>query len=388
MAPLDRGFRDLLPFLEADPDEFGLVAEEEGERPVQSPGFEPLPVAAESPAPEAMKLPGLAVRDTGDAPLPKQDLPVSSGGAQADQNSGAADGSAITAPSHGGDPQVFESTVAKTSVSGGSGSGGREQGQQSSAAVSDAREDRTSVEGDRPSSDGDGPAGEETLVDEPVDEVEPDGTPPQEVPAAEPGLPVEEEDDGHDITVTQIADVDQDATILVQGYIGPIVARFHVDQSITMDQDADVSIDIDGNGHFAISIDQRMFISQQTELDLNIYDDDGVLYVDLFLRDVIEVDQDTNVVFNFYDGFGENDLQIVQDLVMDQDADVDIDIEDDLEERYTVKVEAVIQQEVDAEQDARLDIEALDEGFEVDVQADQVASIDQETLVKIDFALV
>ena len=49
MAPLDRGFRDLLPFLEADPDEFGLVAEEEGERPVQSRGFEPLPVAAETP---------------------------------------------------------------------------------------------------------------------------------------------------------------------------------------------------------------------------------------------------------------------------------------------------------------------------------------------------
>jgi hypothetical protein len=207
--------------------------------------------------------------------------------------------------------------------------------------------------------------------------------------AADPASDSVEETDGeHDIAVTQLADVEQDATIVIQGYMGSVVSRFHIDQKILMDQDADIEVDIAGNGHFAITIDQKMYISQQTDVDVSIFDEDGVLYVDLFLRDVIEVDQDTSILFNLYDGFGDNDLVVIQDLEMDQEADVEVEIEDELEERYSVAVDVAVLQDVDADEEANLRMANHAGDLEVDLEANQVANIDQETFVKLDFALL
>jgi hypothetical protein len=155
-----------------------------------------------------------------------------------------------------------------------------------------------------------------------------------------------------------------------------------------MDQDADIEVDIAGNGHFAITIDQKMYISQQTDVDVSIFDEDGVLYVDLFLRDVIEVDQDTSILFTLYDGFGDNDLVVIQDLEMDQEADVQVEIEDDLEERYSVAVDVAVLQDADADEEANLRIANHAGDLEIDLEANQVANIDQETFVKLDFALL
>ncbi|MEZ0168594.1 hypothetical protein [Microvirga sp. TS319] len=197
-----------------------------------------------------------------------------------------------------------------------------------------------------------------------------------------------EHDDAHTISVTQVAEVDQDAHVIVQGYVGKVVARLHIDQDLLMDQDADIDIDIDGEGRFFVTVDQDMRIDQSVDIDLRIFDVDDVLYVDLFLKDRIAVEQNTTLDIHLSDGHRGGDVSIDQSLEMNQDVDIDIDIEDDLEERYVVKVEIDVDQDAVADQDATVDITDRAGEIDMDVDALQTAYVDQETTVRIDFATI
>lgn len=207
-------------------------------------------------------------------------------------------------------------------------------------------------------------------------------------PAGRDGSDLKDAPDGvHTIRVTQLAEVDQDASIIVQGYVGEVVARLHIDQDLMMDQDVDIAFTIDGDGHFSVLLDQDMRVSQALDIDVDIYDADGVLFIDVFLRDMIEVEQATTLDAHIGDGPQGGPVEVDQDLELDQDVDIDIDIEDDLEERYIIKVTVETVQQVDAEQDAIVDISDVNGGIEMDVDATQTVAVDQETIVRADFAL-
>ena len=196
-----------------------------------------------------------------------------------------------------------------------------------------------------------------------------------------------EVDDAHSINVTQIAIVDQEASVMVSGYVGEVVARVHIDQDLMMDQDVDVSFLIDGDGHFALLLDQNMRIDQEVEIDIEIFDVNGVLYVDLFLRDSIEIEQDTTLDMRISDGSPGGTVEVNQDIELDQKVDIDIDVEDELEERYVVKVDVASLQEVDAEQDAAIDITNWNGEIDMDIDAVQTAVVEQHTIVQADFSL-
>jgi hypothetical protein len=206
--------------------------------------------------------------------------------------------------------------------------------------------------------------------------------------ASDPGGTIGEIDEVHSIDVTQIAEIDQDASIIVHGYAGEVVARLRIDQDIEMDQDVEIAFTIDGDGRFAVLLDQDMRIDQETEITLKIFDDNGVLYVDLFLRDSIEVDQETTLDMRIFDGPPGGTVEVDQDIELDQDVDIEIDIEDELEERYIVKADVDVVQEVDADQDATVDITDWNGEIDMDVSATQTALIDQETMARIDFSVV
>lgn len=194
-------------------------------------------------------------------------------------------------------------------------------------------------------------------------------------------------DDGHSVRVTQVAEVEQDASIIVGGYVGEVVTRLHIDQDLMMDQDVDISFTIDGDGHFAVLLDQSMHIDQETEIDVEIFDEDGVLYVDVFLRDSIEVEQDTAIDMRISDGPPGGTVDVNQDIDLDQDVRIDIDIEDELEERYDIKLVVDVLQDVDAVQDAIVGITDWNGEIDMDVDAMQAAAVDQEIIVRADFAL-
>ncbi|RDI59967.1 hypothetical protein [Microvirga subterranea] len=372
MIPYDRGIRNLVPLLLEDPDELELGLEDDAGRPALTSEIPQSDHPTARVADEPMRIPAPPEHEATAPPI-ETPHPLSSG-SWTNQIHSEASGPDIQAPSSAVEPGLFDQTFMKAGAAATAHGGDHSQPAQDapSASVSVSEVDRPAQTGMDPpttgSGDGEGGA--------------------QPIPADGLSDPGDKGDGEHDIDVTQTADVDQDATIVVQGYMGSVVSRFHIDQKILMDQDADIDVNIDGNGHFAITIDQKMYISQQTDLDLKIFDDDGVLYVDLYLRDVIEVDQDTSVLFNMYDGFGDNDLVIIQDLEMDQDVDVDVDVEDELEERYDVKVDVSVLQDADADEEANLQITNHAGELEVDLEANQVAHVDQETFVKIDFALV
>lgn len=194
-------------------------------------------------------------------------------------------------------------------------------------------------------------------------------------------------DDDHSVRVTQVAEVDQDASIIVGGYVGEVVTRLHIDQDLMMDQDVDISFTIDGDGHFAVLLDQSMHIDQETEIDVEIFDEDGVLYVDVFLRDSIDVEQDTAIDMRISDGPPGGTVEVNQDIDLDQDVRIDIDIKDELEERYDIKLVVDVVQDVDAVQDAIVGITDWNGEIDMDVDAMQAAAVDQEIIVRADFAL-
>lgn len=197
-----------------------------------------------------------------------------------------------------------------------------------------------------------------------------------------------ETDDAHSINLTQIAEVDQDTSIMVRGYAGEVVARLHIDQDIMMDQDIDFGFIIDGDGHFVIRLDQDMRIEQEIDVDLEIFDADGVLYVDLYVSDSIEIEQDTKLDMWITDGPPGGTVQVHQDIELEQDVDIEIQIEDELEERYAINVDIDVIQEVDADQEAAIDVAYANGEIDMDVDAVQTAAVDQETVAQIDFALV
>ena len=194
-------------------------------------------------------------------------------------------------------------------------------------------------------------------------------------------------DHTHTVKVTQSAEVEQDAKIIVEGYVGEVVARLHIDQHLMMDQDVDVSLTIDGDGNFAVVLDQDMRIDQDIRIDVKIFDEGAVLHIDVYLRDWVEVEQDTTLDLRVGDGTPGGTVEVNQDLDLDQDVDIDIDIEDELEARYIVKVDVEILQEVNAEQNAVVDITDFNGEIDMDVDATQTAAVDQETIVRADFTL-
>ena len=194
-------------------------------------------------------------------------------------------------------------------------------------------------------------------------------------------------DEGNSIAVTQIAEVEQDATVIVHGYGGKVVARMHIDQDLKMLQGVEIDLTTDGYGHFAIRLDQYTRIDQEIDIDLEIFDVDCVLYVDLFLRDSIEIEQAMTLDALITDGPPGGTVEANQDTEMNQDVDIDLDIEDELEERYIVKVAIDVVQDADIDQVAAVDITYRDGDIDLDVDAAQTALVDQDTIVRIDFAL-
>lgn len=194
-------------------------------------------------------------------------------------------------------------------------------------------------------------------------------------------------DDAHEISVTQIAEVDQDAIVIVTGYAGKVVARIQVDQDIVMHQEINVDFTFDGGPQFTVLLEQDMRIDQETAIDLGIFDIDGVLYLDLFLRDFVEIEQDTTLDVRFGDGPIGGTVEVDQDIELDQDVDIDIDIDDELEEHYSVNVTVDVRQYVDAMQDADVDITVWNDEVDIDVDATQTAIVDQDVAVTIDFAV-
>ena len=106
------------------------------------------------------------------------------------------------------------------------------------------------------------------------------------------------------------------------------------------------------------------------------------------MSDSIEIEQDTNVGISITDGPPGGVVEVSQDMTLDQDVDVDIDIEDDLADRYVVTVAIDVTQEIDTDQDANVDADYENGELDLDIEATQMAAVDQEMIAQIDFAAI
>lgn len=233
---------------------------------------------------------------------------------------------------------------------------------------------------------------EDSIANTPPSDVLPgSGTPPATIiPSEAPapaGIPIAVPD-SDDIHIVQTAFVDQDADVLLNGWMGESKIRVFMDNDADMTQDADIRLDIDDNNRMFLRLDQSMTIDQNTEIDLDIYEVEGVLYVDLYLRNEVDIVQDTELDLMMDGWDGKSQFYVNNHLEVRQDVDVDVDIDDELEEKFAIKVAIGVKQAIDADQDADVDVNYTDGGFGIDVDAVQTATIDQDTTLRIDFSVV
>jgi hypothetical protein len=233
---------------------------------------------------------------------------------------------------------------------------------------------------------------EDSIANTPPSDVLPgSGTPPATIiPSEAPapaGIPIAVPD-SDDIHIVQTAFVDQDADVLLNGWMGESKIRVFMDNDADMAQDADIRLDIDDNNRMFLRLDQSMTIDQNTEIDLDIYEVEGVLYVDLYLRNEVDIVQDTELDLMMDGWDGKSQFYVNNHLEVRQDVDVDVDIDDELEEKFAIKVAIGVKQAIDADQDADVDVNYADGGFGIDVDAVQTATIDQDTTLRIDFSVV
>ena len=194
--------------------------------------------------------------------------------------------------------------------------------------------------------------------------------------------------DGDDLHIVQTAFVDQDAEVLLNGWIGDSKIRVFMENDADIDQDVDIDLDYDSSGRMFLRLNQLMTIDQETEIDLDIYEVKGVLYVDLHLRNEVDVEQDTELDLMMGGWNGGSLVYANNDLDVRQHTDVDIDIDDDLEEQFKIKVAVGIKQAIHTDQDADIDLTYANGAFGVDLDAIQTATIEQDTTLKIDFSVI
>jgi hypothetical protein len=370
MIPLDKGIRDLLPPLKSGPDEIAATDVPFDGSPAAmtgAPSSTPPTTYSAAELPAAQGYEGTAVMTPVGSP------PSPAGASHGTGTSGEeAEGPHIVAVISFSEPQAFVAPKLDVIVRQGGVTDQEESGQKESGQGNPKEEPEQGALKEEPerASGGDGNRGDTGHE------------------AEGPGGAVAEADDPHSIRVNQYAFVHQDADIIVNGYVGEVVARLYIDQDLMMDQSVDLDFAIDGDGHFTVLLDQNMRIDQDIDIEIEIYDIDGVLYLDIFLRDSIEVEQDMAIDVSIGDGTPGGTVEVNQDIALDQDVDIHIDIEDDLEERYAVDVGVDVLQEVDTRQNAVVDVQNVNGEIDLDLDATQTASVDQQTIVQADFTLI
>jgi hypothetical protein len=386
MLPPDRGTRNLLPLLIEKQDEIVQAAEDGGEvRQISDTWLSTSPSANPSIEPAVPHV-GRIHQDTGSSPqgsaAPAAQNPAAhASSSSVDLNRSDAiggDHSAMKVDDSGSG--TFSSHASPSGVP--YGTGPIPNGVSPQPTVGGL----TDEDREHP-----GHALEERGADTPMSNPAAAGIPPEtvtpfETPAAA-GISIAVPD-SDDIHIVQTAFVDQDAEVLLNGWMGESKIRVFMDNDADMAQDANIELDIDGNNRMFLRLDQSMTIDQDTEIDLDIYEVEGVLYVDLHLRNEVDIAQDTELDLMMDGWNGKSQFLVNNDLEVRQHVDVDVDIEDELEEKFAIKVAIGMKQAIDADQDADINVSYADGGFGVDVDAVQTATIDQDTTLRIDFSVV
>ena len=381
MLPPDRGTRNLLPDLIEKHEEIVRAADDGGEvRPVSDPGMSASP--SSNPAiDDALPRVGPIYQDSNPSPQ------TNTGPAVQDPSShSSASSIELNRPDgNGGGRMSIE-------ADGGDGWSGSFSAHGPSSGAPHATATAPNGFSPHPMGDADDGGGKPVHVleggetDIPIAEPGPAAGVPAE--ATEPvGIPIAVPD-GDNIHIVQTAFVDQDADVLLNGWMGESKIRVFMDNDADMEQLSDVNLDIDGNGRMFLRLNQSMMIDQETKIDLDIYDEDGVLYVDLHIRNEVDIVQDTELDLMMDGWNGPSQFIVNNHLDIRQDVGIDVDIEDELEEKFAIKVAIGVKQAIDVDQDADIDVSYTENGFGFDIDAVQTATIDQDTTLRIDFAVI
>jgi hypothetical protein len=386
MLPPDRGTRNLLPLLIEEQDEIVQTADDGGRvRQISDSGLPTSPSSNPVIDPTAPHV-GPIHQDTGSSPQgvtapAAQNPAVHTAPSSVDLNRADAIGGGHSAmKDDDSGPGTFSAHVSPSGAP--HGAGLTPNGVSHHPADGGlTNEDQNGPEYDLEERGADTPMSNPAAVGFPPDGATPSGTP------AQAGIPIAIPD-SDDIHIVQTAFVDQDADVLLNGWMGESKIRVFMDNDADMVQDADVRLDIDDNNRMFLRLDQSMMIDQNTEIDLDIYEVEGILYVNLYLRNEVDIVQDTELDLMMDGWNGKSQFFVTNDLDVRQNVDVDVDIDDELEEKFAIKVAVGVKQAIDVDQDADIDVSYADGGFGVDVDAIQTATIDQDTTLRIDFSVV
>lgn len=223
------------------------------------------------------------------------------------------------------------------------------------------------------------------LIDIDVETALPGNGPP--VPIASRGVIARDLDiDDVDISNTQDVDIDTQVRVFVNGFAGGVFIRTSIDEDVDVTQSARPVIVLDGDDNgFDIDISQFLDIDLLSDIDIDISEDHGRLYITVSVKDSV-ASQDDALIALEESADDILDVDLRQSIDVDQKLVVHVDIEQELASLFDIAVDVDADLDVGIRQDAdaQIDINALGE-VDVDVDGDSQVNISNQLQIRIDF---
>jgi hypothetical protein len=207
-------------------------------------------------------------------------------------------------------------------------------------------------------------------------------------PAAQAPRPLIDHDgvSEFDASLAQDIDIDTIVHVDVNGFAGEVVIDTRLSEEADVRQDVLPTITLTGDEDgFDINISQLLDIDLISDVDIEIVENGGKLYLTIAVNDRV-VGQDVAAVDIADGGDVWLDVDLVQDADIRQSLSIDIDVEQELAALFDVDVDvdAVLDIDVSQAGDARIGLSPGDE-IDVDLDADSEVDIVNTLSIRIDF---
>ncbi|MGL5115762.1 MAG: hypothetical protein ACRC7C_10605, partial [Beijerinckiaceae bacterium] len=189
-----------------------------------------------------------------------------------------------------------------------------------------------------------------------------------------------------DVKLTQDIEIDTIVHVDVNGFAGEVIIDTRISEHANVRQEALPTITLTGDEDgFDINISQLLDIDLLSDLDIEIVENGGKLYLTIVVKDSVS-GTDTAAI-NISDGADEwLDVDLIQSADVDQRLTVSVDLEQELAALFDVDVDVDVDLDIDIDQTGEARI-GFAPGQEIDVGLDGDSEIDlvNNIHIRIDF---
>jgi hypothetical protein len=186
----------------------------------------------------------------------------------------------------------------------------------------------------------------------------------------------------------QDIDVVTTITVDVRGYGGDVFIETNTSDSADIDQNARSLVRLDGNdATLDIDISQFLDIDLLSDIEIDIREDDGQLFIMVSVDDKVSGDDDVSIALSD-DHDDVMELKMAQSVEVDHRLGIDVDVEQQLAALFDIEVDVDAEADIDVRQSGRADIDISRDGeTDIDFDGDSEVQISNHLNIRIDFSV-